>query len=300
MTSTTPVPGRVPGRVSRPVDRLPRAALSRRARAGELLRGTGALAVLLAVLAGVPWALVALVGNPLPTSAPQRSWLDAELSTTALLDVLAVVLWLLWLHFGVRVLLELHAWATGAPAARRVPPGPTSLLARRLVASALLVAAGGAPVAAPAVALEPVPVPAATASPDPGWAGGHEAGAARPAPEVTGGPEVAGSVDPAWPAVPAGVVDGQPDPDEAGAGDREAGLVTYVVQPPRGGHHDCLWDIAERTLGDPLRHREVFELNRDRVQADGSRLVDADLVRPGWTLLLPADAVVGAPSPPGA
>ncbi|NAZ88854.1 hypothetical protein GTR00_22580, partial [Kineococcus sp. T90] len=76
------------------------------------------------------------------------------------------------------------------------------------------------------------------------------------------------------------------------------GLVSYVVQPPHGRHHDCLWDIAERTLGDPLRYREVFELNRDRVQPDGSRLVDADLIRPGWVLLLPADAVGAGPAVP--
>ncbi|HEY7008519.1 MAG TPA: hypothetical protein VH395_06245, partial [Jatrophihabitantaceae bacterium] len=64
----------------------------------------------------------------------------------------------------------------------------------------------------------------------------------------------------------------------------------YVVQPPHGRHYDCLWDIAERTMGDPMRYKEIFELNKDRVQADGSRLVDANLIRPGWQLRLPADA----------
>ncbi len=123
------------------------------------------------------------------------------------------------------------------------------------------------------------------------WGGGHEAGAARP---TAGAPAADEAPDPAWTAPPT---------PGAGTG-ADTGLVAYVVQPPQGRHHDCLWDIAERTLGDPLRYREVFELNRDRVQADGSRLVDADLVRPGWTLLLPADAVAQtAPTrrgPPGA
>ncbi|MEZ0165128.1 LysM peptidoglycan-binding domain-containing protein [Kineococcus sp. LSe6-4] len=315
MTPTTPGRGPAAGADRRP-DRLPRAALSRGERAGELLRGAAAGAVLLAVLLGLPWALALVVGNPLPTGAPQRGWLDAELSTTALLDVLAVVLWLLWLHFAVCVVAELHAWATGAPAARSGLSTPTRLLARRLVAAVLLVAAGGVPAAAPAAAAV-VPAPAATATAtattpgtvprtaDPGWPGGQEAGPARTAP---GAPEV-----PRIPQAPADAVPGAPDPawgpaPPAAAGPAGAGLVTYVVQPPRGRHHDCLWDIAQRTLGDPLRYREVFELNHDRVQADGSRLVDADLVRPGWELLLPADAVLVAepgavpdtPSPPGA
>jgi hypothetical protein len=285
-------------------DRLPRAALSGRTRAGEVLRGLVAAGVLLAVLGGVPWALATLVGNPLPTTVPDRSWLDAELSTTAVLDVLAVVLWLLWLHFVVCVLLELHAWASGAPSARAVLGGPAPLLARRLVAAVLLVAAGTVPVAAPALALEHAPVATATpeagwpaghdagwpAGHDAGWPAGHEAGAARTVvggdagPATTATPDPARSVPSATPVTPT-VDDASPE---------ARGLVVYVVQPPNGRHHDCLWDIAERTLGDPLRHREVFELNRDRVQADGSRFSDADLVRPGWTLLLPADAVVGA------
>lgn len=280
------------GRAQRPGDRLPRAVPDHGDRAGELLRGTAAGALLLAVLAGVPWLLLTVVGNPLPTSAPDRGWLDAELSTTALLDVLAVVLWVLWLHFAVCVVAELRAWVSGAPQSRPALGGPTQVLARRLVAAVLLVTAGGIPLGAPALATPaPAAVGATTAAPDPGWSAGHEIGAARPS---AGTPTVDEAPDPAWTAPPTPGADRDTD---TGA-DTDAGLVTYVVQPPQGRHHDCLWDIAERTLGDPLRYREVFELNRDRVQADGSRVVDADLVRPGWTLLLPADAVARTATDP--
>ena len=58
---------------------------------------------------------------------------------------------------------------------------------------------------------------------------------------------------------------------------------TYVVQ--RG---DTLWDIAAQHLGDPLRYREIYRLNRDRTQPDGQHLDDPRLIQPGWTLLLPA------------
>jgi hypothetical protein len=70
----------------------------------------------------------------------------------------------------------------------------------------------------------------------------------------------------------------------------EQGVKTYVVKPPHGRHYDSLWDIAHRTLGDGLRYKEIFALNKDRTQHDGRKLVDANLIRPGWTLRLPADA----------
>jgi hypothetical protein len=64
----------------------------------------------------------------------------------------------------------------------------------------------------------------------------------------------------------------------------------YVVRPPHGRRYDSLWDIADRTLHDPRRSHEIFALNKDRVQADGRKLVDANLIQPGWELRLPADA----------
>src|ERR1700710_786931 len=60
--------------------------------------------------------------------------------------------------------------------------------------------------------------------------------------------------------------------------------------PPQGRHHDSLWDISERYLGSGIRYREVFELNQGRLQPDGSKLTLESLIRPGWTLVLPADA----------
>ncbi|MGH3417868.1 MAG: hypothetical protein ACRDSS_15465, partial [Actinocrinis sp.] len=67
----------------------------------------------------------------------------------------------------------------------------------------------------------------------------------------------------------------------------------YRVQPPHGRHHDTLWEIAQRHLGDGRRYREIFELNEDRVQPDGSQLTHASLIRPGWILTMPADATGG-------
>ncbi|WP_207770443.1 LysM peptidoglycan-binding domain-containing protein, partial [Frankia canadensis] len=71
-------------------------------------------------------------------------------------------------------------------------------------------------------------------------------------------------------------------------GDRVVKL--YEVRPAEGRHHDTLWGIAERFLGDGLRYREIFDLNEGRTQPDGRTLSKPSLIHAGWVLLLPADA----------
>ena len=63
----------------------------------------------------------------------------------------------------------------------------------------------------------------------------------------------------------------------------------YRIQPPRGDH-DSLWEVAERHLGDGRRYKEIYELNKDRMQPDGSKLSEASLIRPGWIMEMPGDA----------
>src|SRR5205823_9039059 len=84
------------------------------------------------------------------------------------------------------------------------------------------------------------------------------------------------------------VVDASPpaaalSPDTTPA--RPVTTTQYHVRPD-----DNLWDIAAKHLGDPRRYREIFELNRSRVQPDGRRLTRSGLIRPGWTLELPVPA----------
>ncbi|WP_207223495.1 LysM peptidoglycan-binding domain-containing protein [Pseudonocardia sediminis] len=59
----------------------------------------------------------------------------------------------------------------------------------------------------------------------------------------------------------------------------------HVVAP-----RDTLWRIAETSLGDPLRWREIYELNAGRVQADGGRLTEGSVLTVGWRLVMPTDA----------
>ncbi|MCM4078624.1 hypothetical protein [Paractinoplanes hotanensis] len=67
--------------------------------------------------------------------------------------------------------------------------------------------------------------------------------------------------------------------------------VTVVRTPEQnGGRADSLGQIAQRTLGDSARAREILELNLGRPQSDGGSLAAAGQVRPGWILLVPGDA----------
>src|SRR5439155_8348006 len=68
---------------------------------------------------------------------------------------------------------------------------------------------------------------------------------------------------------------------------------------PGGSHKvvkgDTLWDIADDELGDPLRWRDIYMLNRGRPQANGYALTDPDEIHVGWVLTLPARDAVAAP-----
>ncbi|HEV2374083.1 MAG TPA: hypothetical protein VGS19_18240, partial [Streptosporangiaceae bacterium] len=64
----------------------------------------------------------------------------------------------------------------------------------------------------------------------------------------------------------------------------------YVVKPPVGRFHESLWEIAQNHLGDGRRYNEIFQLNKDRSQPDGTTLTIASLIRPGWVLVMPHDA----------
>ena len=253
--------------------RSSRAATSRRpptrrreSRVSLVFRGIGAALALLAILGGVPFLLVWLVGGvPIPTSLPSRAALTQPIGVEQLVNVLVVVTWLAWLQFVICVLVEFRSELSGVGLPRRVPlAGPSQRLARALVSSllVLLTISGTAGAASAAVTAQPV---------------------VTKAPVVTAA-EITADSAPA---------DAEPRRGhEAKATARqEAGRKIYVVQPPRGRHHDSLWDIADRCLGDGRRYKEIFELNKGRIQPDGDALRRESLIRPGWVLHMPADAV---------
>jgi len=64
----------------------------------------------------------------------------------------------------------------------------------------------------------------------------------------------------------------------------------YIVPPPGNGPAESLFTIAAKTLGDGSRFVEIFNLNKGRLQPNGGRLTNPQLIEPGWILQLPADA----------
>lgn len=249
----------------------------------QLGKGLLALTGLLLVVVGVPAVLLAFVGNPLPTSLPDRSWLQAEITAEAIIKVFAVLVWLLWAHFLVCLVAEFRAVRAGRMPGVVPLGGGVQVAARRLVAGVLLLAGAATMTGHAPTADGPPETTVVTREADQVTA------------EQAGGLRIQGLTDTG--AGLAGAVQRTVDQVSAHAAERSAGQVAdaptikyYEVKPPQGRNYDTLWDIAERTLGDPFRYKEIFELNRDRVQPDGRRLVDADLIQPGWQLVMPADA----------
>jgi hypothetical protein len=231
--------------------------------AGDVLAGVAAVTALIALTIGVPIALVTVVGLPLPHTLPRLSALTSQLDITAILRILSVIVWLAWIQLVWCVLVEIKAAAGGeqghAGSWPKVPlAGATQSLAHRLVTAALLLFTAAAALT-PAVTSHGPPRPAHSVSAQ-----------IRPA-EVT----------PAIPLSAPAVTQAHTAPNA----DK-----MYLVKPPVGRFHESLWEIAQNHLGDGRRYREIFELNQERVQPDGSKLTIASLIRPGWTLLMPKDA----------
>src|SRR4051794_19128714 len=129
----------------------------------RVAKGAAALVGALALLVGVPVALVMLVGNPLPTTSPSRDWLTAEVTADLIINVLAVLVWVVWVHFLVCFLTEWRAVRAGRMPDRVLMGGGSQVLARQLVAGVLLLA-GGATLATGITQAYADPAPAAPAS----------------------------------------------------------------------------------------------------------------------------------------
>jgi hypothetical protein len=232
--------------------------------AGDVLVGILAIAALAALTIGVPIALITVIGLPWPHAAPGLSLLTHQLDVPSILRVLSVVIWLAWLQLVWCVIVEIKAAVRNVGVPSQVPlAGPTQSAAHRLVTAALLLFAAGAALS-PALAHAGTPRAHPTvASVPPSARGAVRHGAQAAPPEQVAQPSIAQA----------------PNIDKI-----------YVVKPPAGRYHESLWEIAENHLGDGRRYREIFEMNSDRVQPDGSRLTIASLIRPGWTLRMPRDA----------
>jgi hypothetical protein len=282
----------------------------------DVMRGLGAFAALAVIIVGIPLALVRYIGWPLPHHWPNSGMFDQPITTQVVLNALAVIVWLAWAQFAACVVVELVAAIRGVGMPAKVPAaGPSQFLARQLIAALLMITASAAsfvpslsrlgaqttptlPHAGgpPSVTAPYTPGSALPTSPA-GTSSGISSSASPSSSAASSLPAVRYSSSPAVSATGSttGFYTSSPTvipPPNSTLVSPPGGDATkvYTVEAPEGLHHDTLWGIAERYLGDGRRYPEIFDLNKDRVQPDGSMLTNASLIRPGWILVLPADA----------
>lgn len=228
----------------------------------RVVRGLGAALLLIALVVGIPIGLWVLGGpvwtGPVSLNQVISTLTSPDVTGSVLLGLVKIVGWIAWLTFAIAVVIEVVAALRG-----RRSPHVRGLGAQQRAAAVLVGAVITMLVAAPSVA-------PAMAAPSPVEAG--RTGTVATAPVLPGAPAQADVSDAA---------------EKAGERVRtnDAPEATYTVQPG-----DSLWRIAEQTLGDGARFKQIADLNYGVRQADGNALDAGNWIEPGWVLRLPADA----------
>jgi LysM repeat protein len=195
----------------------------------QVVKGLGALVILIGLLVGAPVALAVFAGNPLPDHVPALSEIGNALTTRddgqLFLRALAVVGWLGWATFALSVLVEVPARALRIPVPRLPGMRRQQRMAAALIGGVALII-GASPAMASAAA--------ATAPPT-------SYAAAPYTPAAVSAPAAA-----AWERTAAAAADEDPVP---------------VYRVERG---DYLGHIADRYLGEFDRYPELAKLNKIR------------------------------------
>ena len=224
----------------------------------RLFRGFSALVTTVGLLVGVPIGLIVLVGWPLPTSIPTADALSRAMqlgiSDQFVVNTLAVVLWIAWAQLAL-ALVSQTITAVRERGRVHVPVAPgIQAFAARLVTGIILLFGPLQPARAGAA---PMPVPVV----------------------ADAQPVISQPVDDVIDLRPLTLAR-TPTPERT---DTSTSGTTVIVQ-----RHDSYWAIAERTLGDGLRWREIHDLNVGRVMDDGHVIVTGDdTLRAGWELAIP-------------
>ncbi len=271
----------------RPTQADHRARQDRPAQSGRVsvvVKGLGALLLVLAFIAGVPYLLIRIGALPTTIPDPAALWQAAigpDVSGRAVFVVLAAMVWIGWAWFTLSVLRETAAaiHSRGRRPARTLrlmssrvswSAQPATILVAAIVAIFVTtpLLAAGAPQALAATGHtgnDPVhrPGTVATATLEntaaysvSAWAG-SAGSAAAPIHHTSTAPKPGGIVTSASAST---------NPD--------AVTTTYTVR-----RYDTLWSIAKKQLGDPTRYHEIVTLN-PHLQRDTT-------IHTGETLTLP-------------
>lgn len=239
----------------------------------KIFAGIGSLVAIAIALVGIPAALVALAGNPVP------SWPQLQ-QTLTLPDygglflvghLLPIIAWIVWASWAIGFLVELVAKVRNRPL-RRLPALSLQQRSAAVLIGAVLVMFTGIATLAPAS-------PADAAAP--------HVGIPHSASQMLDRGAVQASADDAATAAPPAAAAQPAAPTE----------VEHIVV--RG---DTLWAIAQAELGDGARYPELFTSSTGITQPDGRHLTDPNLIYPGWEIEVPeaAPAQPVAPPPPPA
>ena len=228
----------------------------------SVIRRFVAAVVLLALVVGAPLALWFFGRHFLPDHIP--SWTEVKAFFTErdtgqlFLGALTIIAIIAWLVFTLSVLVEAAAMLAGRRGQWRIPGFRLPQRAAMALLAALFTATITVGTALPASAAGPAPL-ATVLQP-------YHLGASAPA------------------AAPPSRSVAPPVPARSAAAAAAGPTVTV-------GRYDTLWRLAENHLGDGFRSPEIVALNVGVVQHDGGMVESGDTaLRPGWILLLPADA----------
>jgi DNA-binding SARP family transcriptional activator/LysM repeat protein len=239
----------------------------RRPRSTEVVRGLSALALLVILTAGVPAALFAVAGSPLPHAMPSWPQITATLTrpdtdNTLFLTLVKITGWTAWSLFALITLTETIAYRRGRPS-RRLPGliSPMQRVARDLIAMTALIVSATAP---------------ALSSANPTFA------------EATHPPTAAASAAVSSPH-------GRP-PAVSRSNEPRGQWRSRVVK-----HGDTLWAIARTATGSGSRYLAIFNASKHLTQPRGlPHLTNPDRIYPGQHIKIPPRLTVRAPSPPSA
>lgn len=263
-----------------------------RLRAAATVAGTGLIT--LALLVGMPWVLWEAAGVPWPEHV--SSWRDLidritePVSDPIMIELLALFGWACWGAFVCSVVREVFWYAAHLPQLVRDRAVHDEHVAGLSVRGSLAALCIGTLVLAVLGLWRPHVADAQQPT---------AVGELRPQVAATAPLYLASSLTAVSLAeAPQSAVDQTrvAPPEEAAS---EARHVEYTVV-----EGDTLWDIAAAHMGDSLKWPRIYKLNKGRIQPDGGRLTDPDLIRPGWRLALPvagettpSPALPAAPAP---
>jgi nucleoid-associated protein YgaU len=282
------------------------------------LAGLVAVLALLALVAGIPTALLYIAGTPVPGGPPSWAEVTDALTRpddgTLFLKALVVVAWLGWASFTLGVVVDVASRIRGVPAPRLPALRMQQRAAAGLVGAAALLftAAPITTAATPPVAAAARPwAPSSDSNNTPAPAAGTQDRQQETTPAVRAPVYRVRAGDSLWSIAEQKLGDGarfieiarlnydRPQPG-GGALDRGHWIAPgWMLRLPPDARHadddggytvepgDTLSQIALDKLGDPARYPEIYEANTGTNQPNGERLVDPDLIRPGWTLTIP-------------